>query len=745
MSIQEPIVQESASADPQAPTTAAPTTAAPTTAASMNTAPTNGPVPSPEPSEPSPGNVAPVTVDLTADDDDAPQPGNVAPPIESDGDEDSPQVGNDLRNDGHVAVATAGGELSEPGQPGKKRKRRRKKKSQGANAQGEGGASLEGEDKGNSHGDEIRHDARAHERRGKKPPRFDRERSAFTVGDVVFGKIVEITEEAIFVDLSGKGTAIFDRREMALPEDPNAVDPVAEVAQADGKEAIASEPVAVADEVDGLAALNGSAAGELVAVADEALANADTAVAIVVDAPTADTVESNASAEISEMTPALAGSPYEARIPVDQVPPIVLEEGAHFVAIVHNDGARGGLVVLTRHPRRVHRAKERVEKACNEKTPVEGLVTGIIKGGVEIDVAGLRAFCPASHMTLRLGADLTKFVGQRLEFDVAQYAAKGHNVVLSRKNILETEATAAKEIALARIRPLVGQSVEGIVRSVVAFGAFIDLGDVEGLVPLTEMSHNRSDQPADVFKVGEMVQVQIQKVDDRGKIWLSRKALLTDPWASVAQKFKSGTRHTGKIVRMQPFGVFVELEPGVDGLIRSSDLVINNRPETFRRFESPSEFLKVGDELEVVVSHVEPGAHRISLHPALVAEAAEEPTQRVQQYKSVKAVIHTIEASSLQVRLLGVTGCNARGFVPASATGTARGTELRKAFKVGQVLEGKIMEIDHRGGEVKLSVRALSDDQERSAYKTYRDQVSRDSRFTFGDMLAKKGIGKPGA
>jgi small subunit ribosomal protein S1 len=586
----------------------------------------------------------------------------------------------------------------------KKRKRRRRKKASGESAQAQGQPG-EGADNvadatsatpatpGGTQGGRKKSDRR------ERKPRFDRERPAFAAGDVVFGKVIEITDEAIFVDLSGKGTGIFDRQEMLLSDDAASDSP--------GDQAV-PEPR--------------DASNEAVAVANEAPAEAP----------------AEEAAPLEEAAAAAAAVP-PAPTPAPFAPPIVLEEGAHFVAIVHNDGSRGGLIVLTRHPRRLHTAKAAAEKAAKEGTRVLGLVTGVIKGGVEVDVAGLRAFCPASHMSLRMGADLTGFVGQRLEFDVAQYSAKGHNVVLSRRAQLEAEATEHRAVALARIRPLVGQAVEGIVRSVVPFGAFVDLGDVEGLVPLAEMSHNRSDGPADVFKVGEVVQVQVQKVDDKGKIWLSRKALVDDPWASVAEKYKAGTHHTGKVVRIQPFGVFVELEPGVDGLIRAIDLMFNDRPISLTRFEHPSEVVKVGDEFAVVVSHLEPGAHRISLHPALQGEAANEAPQRVQVYKSAKAVIHTIDLAMLHIRLLGVTGCNARGVVLGSGTGTERGTDLKKKFKVGEVVEGKIMEIEPRRCEVKLSLRALSDDQERNAFKVYRDQVKRDSKFTFGDLLAKKG------
>ncbi len=198
---------------------------------------------------------------------------------------------------------------------------------------------------------------------------------------------------------------------------------------------------------------------------------------------------------------------------------------------------------------------------------------------------------------------------------------------------------------------------------------------------------------------------------------------MPDPWQRVAEKYAQGTRHSGRVVRLQPFGAFVELESGIDGLIHTQDL-------SPKRIDSPEEVVKVGDSIEVVVAYVEPGQHKIALHPAPQGEAAGEAPQRVIPHKSVKAKVLAIESGGLVVRILGVTGRNARGYVTAAGTGTPRGTELRKAFNVGQDVEAKVIEIDPRRGEVKLSIKALSEDQERNAYQQYRQQLKAEARFT---------------
>ena len=593
------------------------------------------------------------------------------------------------------------------------------------------------------------HDREHREHRGPRP---DRERPAFNVGDIVFGKIVEIGDDAIFVDLAGKGRAIFDRRELDLPDDPtpetqeardehDAHEPEGDDApKGEHTEEHAAEAAAAAEE---------PATAETVSMEDAPTATGEPenfsppAVAEKPEAapePTALHEEAAAAAPETEAAPVdVAPAPAEAAVPHEKAPPkprepqaplpaVILEIGAPFVGMVHNDGGRGGLMVLTRHPRRISKSKQMTSAALKEHVMVFGLVTGVIKGGIEVDVEGLRAFAPGSHMDLRKGADLSPLVGKRMGFHVTQYGKRGRDVVLSRKAMLEADAKAIRDEAIKKLA--VGAVVDGIVRSVVPFGAFIDIGGVEGLVPLPEMSHNRSDGPSDVFKPGETVAVKIMKIDDKGKVALSRKAAMPNPWIEVAKKYAHGTKHTGKVARIQPFGVFVELESGVDGLIHTPDL-------TLKKIEHPSEVVKIGDPIEVVVAHVEASSHRIGLHPAPTGEQANEAPQRVQIHKMVKAVVTNVETGGLVVRILGVTGRSAKGFIPAGGTGTPRGTELRKPFPIGTKVEAKVMEIDPKRGEVKLSIKALTDQTERDAYHEYKKQVSKEARFTFGDLLKK--------
>ena len=622
-----------------------------------------------------------------------------------------------------------GGQQAEGAQhpEGGKKKRRRRKKKKGPGAPGaEAGAAPQQE------GQAPQQQHKKKERR-PRPEGEMRERPAFGVGDVVFGKIIEITDEALFIDLSGKGHAIFDRRELALPEEP-AQGPGSELSDDEFEEpgdlVATDNPPPVQEAAPAEATTEGEPSKERRIVTPKS----EEAPAAPAEAQAEAEPEAKPEAKSAEEAPSpptqasvgLAAAPI-----VVTLPPVTLEVGANFVGVVHNDGGRGGLVVLTRHPRRGRHMKMPVAKALREKTTVEGLVTGVIKGGLEVDIDGLRAFAPASHVALHHGARLHELIGQRLPFFVTQYAKRGTDIVLSRKSMLEAEAKEKREEALKHL--VVGSAIVGTVRSVVPFGAFVDIGGIEGLVPLAEMSHNRSDTPGDVFHVNQEVEVLLQRIDAKGKLWLSRKAVLPDPWAEVAKKYAEGTRHKGRVARLQPFGAFVELEPGIDGLVHTSDLATGEK-----KVEKPEDVVKVGDEIEVFVASLDVGSHKIGLHPVPPDWPEGQPYQRVGLHRPVKVVVTGYDPNGLHVRIIGATGRQSRGFITAAGTGTPRGTDLRKAFALNSQHEAKVIEMDPRRSDVKLSIKALAEDTERNAYKSYKQQVKAEAKFgTLGDLLKK--------
>jgi small subunit ribosomal protein S1 len=272
------------------------------------------------------------------------------------------------------------------------------------------------------------------------------------------------------------------------------------------------------------------------------------------------------------------------------------------------------VIVLRVRSGRGPAAPAELQQAHTHGLPVDGTVQAVVKGGVEVSVSGVRAFCPISQLDARYVEDPASFVGQHLSFRITRFD-EGHgkpNIVLSRRVLLEEEAQA--RAAAARAAIAVGKVVRGTVTSLANYGAFVDLGGIEGLLHVSELGHGRVGHPSDVLTVGQEVEVQIQKIDKPGakgreRISLSRRALTQDPWQEEAKRLTAGTRRSGRVARLETFGAFIELAPGVDGLLHLSEL----SSAKGRELRHPREALQIGQTVEVEVRELDAARRRISL------------------------------------------------------------------------------------------------------------------------------------
>ncbi len=408
--------------------------------------------------------------------------------------------------------------------------------------------------------------------------------------------------------------------------------------------------------------------------------------------------------------------------------------GDRFVGQVLADGSRGGLVVMTRKLLREEEAKPKVEQAAKDGSLVKGLVTGVIKGGVEVLIEGLRAFAPASGVDLHpRTANFVNLVGQVLDFKVVTYDKQGREVVVSRRPMLEKEAHERRKQARELLKD--GMEMQGVVRTIVDWGAFVALPaaeNLEGLVHISELSHDPREKIADVLKPGQKLQVKIQKIDEKGKIWLSRKALIEDPFLVLLGGIKQGDVLDGEVTRVEEFGAFVKLADGFEGLCHAADLGVE-------RVNDARTVIQPGEKVKMIVHHIDPKQRRVALHPVPPESQAGEEKQRVTKGSKVKVEVVKADKPGLFVRILGATGRQARGFIPAGQTGTPRGSELRKHFEHGSQLEAQVIEIDPKRSEAKLSIVRLHQDEERKAHKEYRAKVKAEANFgTLGDLLKQK-------
>jgi small subunit ribosomal protein S1 len=270
-----------------------------------------------------------------------------------------------------------------------------------------------------------------------------------------------------------------------------------------------------------------------------------------------------------------------------------------------SQGARGALEVL-----RQARAAE---------VPVRGKVTGVNTGGLSIEIDGVRAFCPLSQIDTNFVEDPAPFVGRVLEFLVTEVDASHARVVVSRKKLLQRQQDERTRERLAGLVP--GQELEATVTRMEPYGAFVDTGGLDGLVHVSELSHARIEHPRDVVAVGDKLRVKVLRVepgrDGRARVSLSARAAAADPWATAVQRFVPGSRVQGVVVRLTDFGAFVNLAPGVDGLVHVSQ--VSNR-----RIQHAREVLSAGQAVEAVVLAVEPERRRIALS---MREAQEQPVE----------------------------------------------------------------------------------------------------------------------
>jgi small subunit ribosomal protein S1 len=236
---------------------------------------------------------------------------------------------------------------------------------------------------------------------------------------------------------------------------------------------------------------------------------------------------------------------------------------------------------------------------------VDGVVTGVNKGGLEIDVKGMRAFMPAGQVDVYHVPDLSQFVNQKITAEVTAFERQGRNIVLSRRNIVEREREEQKKKLMEELAE--GQIRRGTVRSVLDFGAFIDLGGVDGLLHVSEMSFRRLRNPGEVVKVGDVLDVKVLRIDrETGKLSLSLKQLLgVDPWSDAGARYSIGSEVTGRVTKIQSFGAFIEVEEGIEGLLPISEM-------SHRRIRSAEEVVKEGDTVRLVVLSVDPVARRMS-------------------------------------------------------------------------------------------------------------------------------------
>jgi small subunit ribosomal protein S1 len=493
---------------------------------------------------------------------------------------------------------------------------------------------------------------------------------------------------------------------------------------------------------------------------------------------------------------------------------VSVKEGDEIDVYFESSDSEDGGIVLSRQKAEQYRVWRDIELAFEEQGAVEGTVVGKVKGGLKVDI-GVPAFLPGSHADLRPARNLDRFIGQRGRFCILKFNRSRGNVVVSRRAVMERERASLKGETLKVLEE--GVILEGTVKNITDYGAFVDLGGIDGLLHITDMSWGRIGHPSEVVNVGDKVRVVVLKYDpERERVSLGMKQILPDPWASVSERYAPNMRITGKVVSLTDYGAFVELEKGVEGLIHVSEM------SWTRRVSHPSKVLNADDEVEVVVLDVDPGNRRISLglkqvepnpwemvkinHPVgdrvkgtvksvtdfgifvgvddgidgLVhisdmhwTKKIKHPSELYKKGDEVDAVVLAIDVDneriSLGVKQLEEDPWNAmpqrypvgtrvqgvvtsltdfgvfveleeglEGLIHVSQLSTERVDKPSQLFEVGEKVEAEVTNVEPRERRIGLSIKALRRSEEREEVDSYLRREREGAKFSFEDILTEE-------
>jgi small subunit ribosomal protein S1 len=329
---------------------------------------------------------------------------------------------------------------------------------------------------------------------------------------------------------------------------------------------------------------------------------------------------------------------------------------------------------------------------------VEGIVTGVNKGGLELSVKNMRAFMPAGQVDLYFQKDISTFLGQKLKAEVTQFDAAAKNLIISRRNILEQEKEQAKQQMLSEIAE--GQVRRGTIRSVMDYGAFVDLGGMDGLLHVSEMTYRRGTKPSDLVKVGDVVDVKILKFDrETGKLSLSLKQSMSDPWENVAARYSVGSQVTGRVSKVESFGAFIEVEEGIEGLLPVSEM-------SYQRIKHPSDIVKEGDTLRLVILSVDSAAKKMSFS---LKQAGPDPWKTVGDRYATDMVVDGTVTRVVDFGAFVELEPGLEGLVHISELADHRVKSAGDVVKQGQSVRVRILEVDPKTRRVSLSLKRAAE------------------------------------
>jgi small subunit ribosomal protein S1 len=366
-------------------------------------------------------------------------------------------------------------------------------------------------------------------------------------------------------------------------------------------------------------------------------------------------------------------------------------------------------VILSKEKAAKIKIWEAVKKIFDEDGTIEGVITSRVKGGFSVDI-GLPAFLPGSQADLRPIRNLDELVGQTYSFKVLKYNRKRSNIVLSRRAILEEERDRMRAETLASIHE--GKVMEGVVKNITEYGVFVDLGGVDGLLHITDISWGRVKHPSELFSVGDTITVKILSFDlEKERVSLGMKQLTPDPWTTAAEKYPVGSRISGKVVSLTDYGAFIELEEGIEGLIHVSEM------SWTRKIRHPSKVVSVGETVEAIVLDIKPESRRISLG---MKQTVENPWEVISEKYPVGTVIEGKIKNITDFGLFIGIDDDIDGLVHISdISWTKRIKHPSELYKKGDTVQAVVLDIDKESERFSLGIKQIQPDPWKTVAERY--------------------------
>ncbi|OOY12703.1 30S ribosomal protein S1 [Thioclava marina] len=364
------------------------------------------------------------------------------------------------------------------------------------------------------------------------------------------------------------------------------------------------------------------------------------------------------------------------------------------------ENARGE-AVISREKARREEAWDRLEAAYAKEERVEGAIFGRVKGGFTVDLGGAVAFLPGSQVDVRPVRDAGPLMGLKQPFQILKMDRRRGNIVVSRRAILEESRAEQRAEVIANLSE--GQVVEGVVKNITEYGAFVDLGGVDGLLHVTDMAWRRVNHPSEILSIGETVKVQVVKINkDTHRISLGMKQLQSDPWDSVESKFPLGSVHTGRVTNITDYGAFVELEPGVEGLVHVSEM------SWTKKNVHPGKIVSTSQEVDVMVLEIDPAKRRVSLG---LKQTMRNPWEVFAETHPVGTVIEGEVKNITEFGLFIGLDNDIDGMVHLSdLSWDQRGEDAIQSYRKGDMVKAAVTEVDTDKERISLSIKALDAD-----------------------------------